>query len=460
MTDLRTRLRIPICRRALSRSSAGLFLVAVLAAPAYAQADSLRVAGWLRLAREESPTLRAARAAVREASEYTGAASAERGPRFEAGATYLRYQDPPVADLGSLGAYAPLGQNTYLFEVRASQPLYTGGRVAASVEAAKWGERAAGSSLASSEVEITAAVAHAYDDVLLARGLRGVAEESERALDEAARVAAEHYEAGTAARLDILRAETRLSSSRAALREQEVALATARVRLAVLAGVQPDSAPPVAGDLEFAAVDVDLAALEARARGERPDVAALHARSRTAAAQADAAQASRLPALSLFASGLASNPELVTGRERFGIELTGGISMTWPFFDSGQTFGLAAAADAAAERAEAEAAAAVDAALLAIRAGGLDLERSTADVTAGRTNVERAKRALEIARKRYGEGVGIQLEVLEAEADLTQARVDLLRSIHAHRSALIELRRAAGLPADAALPLARTEGRR
>ncbi len=100
------------------------------------------------------------------------------------------------------------------------------------------------------------------------------------------------------------------------------------------------------------------------------------------------------------------------------------------------------------------------AALLAIRAGALDLERSAADVTAGTTNVERAERALQIARQRYGEGIGIQLEVLEAEADLTQARVDLLRAIHAHRSALIELRRAAGLAADATLPLARTEGRR
>lgn len=459
MREPRSPRQAPV-HRGLSRFAATMLLLAAASPPAYAQTDSLGLAGWLRRAREGSPTLRAAHAGAREASGYSDAAAAEGGPRIEAGATYLRHQDPPAADLGPLGAYAPLGENTYLFALRAIQPLYTGGRVAAAVDAAEWGERAADASLASIEVELTAAVARAYDDVLLARGLRGVAAESERALEEAARVAAENYEAGTAARLDVLRAETRLSSARAALRARETALAKARDRLAVLAGVDPASAPAVAGDLEFTEVDVDLPVLEARARGERPDVAALRAESRAAAARAAAARASRLPAISLFAAGLTSNPELVTGRDRFGVELLGGVSVAWPFFDSGRASGLAAAAQAAAERAGAEATGVVDAALLAARAGALDLETGAADVVAGRVNVERAESALEIARERYGEGVGIQLEVLDAEADLTQARVDLLRAIHAHRSALIELRRAAGLSADAPLPLARTEGRR
>jgi outer membrane protein TolC len=93
-----------------------------------------------------------------------------------------------------------------------------------------------------------------------------------------------------------------------------------------------------------------------------------------------------------------------------------------------------------------------------VRAQARELERAAEDVRRGRENVARAERALQIAQERYAEGVGIQLEVLEAEADLTAARADLLRAIHAHRAAAIELRRAAGLPADARLPGADSGG--
>ncbi len=145
-------------------------------------------------------------------------------------------------------------------------------------------------------------------------------------------------------------------------------------------------------------------------------------------------------------------PELISGRERWGWELLGGVTVSWPFFDSGEAAGLARAAEGAADRAEAEAAQAIDEAVAAIRAHRRELERAAEDVASGRVNVTRAERALEIAQDRYANGVGIQLEVLEAEADLTGTRADLLRAIHAQRSALIELRRAAGLPADAQLP--------
>lgn len=80
------------------------------------------------------------------------------------------------------------------------------------------------------------------------------------------------------------------------------------------------------------------------------------------------------------------------------------------------------------------------------------MEQAASDVRDGRANVARAEQALVITQERYRDGVGIQLEVLEAQADLTRARADLLRAIHAHRGSLIELRRATGLPADAQLP--------
>jgi outer membrane protein TolC len=64
----------------------------------------------------------------------------------------------------------------------------------------------------------------------------------------------------------------------------------------------------------------------------------------------------------------------------------------------------------------------------------------------------RAERVLEMTEKRYAHGVGVQLDVLEAEAELRRAWTAVVGAIHAHRFAGFELRRALGLPADAVLP--------
>lgn len=435
-----------------------LALSSAQAGPKPEGADSLDLAGWLALARERSPALVGAAAGVREAEGRYAVARSGRGPKVQGGALYLRFQDPPTLGLGPLGGYAPIPLNGYYVQMQVVQPLYTGGRVSAAVKAAEWGTRAAESSALSAEVELSAAVAHAYDDLLLARAVGGVARQSAETLREALRVAREHYAAGTVARLDVLRAQTRLSSAEAAVRAAEVAEATARERLAALVGLDPDSAPPVAGSLEYVEFDVDLAVLEDLARSARPDVGALRALARSYEAGAAISRAARRPTLSLYAMTLLTRPELVTGEERWAWELLGGLQLSWSLFDSGAAGGEAAAARAAAERAEAEARRLEAAAVARVRAQAYELRRAAEDVRRGRENVALAERALEIAQERYLEGVGIQLEVLEAEADLRTTRADLLRAIHAYRSAAIELRRAVGLPADAPLPGIESEG--
>jgi outer membrane protein TolC len=165
-------------------------------------------------------------------------------------------------------------------------------------------------------------------------------------------------------------------------------------------------------------------------------------------ARAARATAERWPVVALTATGFGTNPELLTGRDRWSWKGLAAVSVAWPIFDSGESVARRRLALAAAERAEAEAAQVMDGALAAVRAASRGIQRADADVRNGQENVERAEQTLAITQARYTDGQGIQLEVLEAEADLTRVAGDLRRAIHAHRSALIELRRAAGLTTD------------
>ena len=446
--------------RALVATWLGLVGAAGAARPAGAQQDSLDLAAALAVARERSPVVSAANAAVESAEGRLGTARSNRWGRLTADALYLRFQDPPGLAFGGLGALAPVPENGYFLQLGIQQPLYTGGRISGAMRTAAWGTRAAEATRLQTEVELTAAVAHAHDGVLLAQALLRVAEDGRAVLDSAAAIARTRFAVGTADRLDVLRAETRLASAEAEARAARAGLASARDRLAALIGLDPLTAPPVAGTLEPTALVLDSAAvlgLVARARHGRPDLDALDAAARGAEAGAATARAALRPTLALFLNGLVTRPELVTGRTEWSSNLYGGLVVRWALFDFGAAAGQASAARAEAKRFRAEASQVANDAAAGVLAQVRDLTRSGEDVAEGRENVTRAGQALALAQERYAEGIGIQLEVLEAESDLVRARADLLRAIHTQRSAVVELRRVTGRPADGPLPTSATE---
>ncbi len=428
---------------------AGLLALGGTTASQPGSRDSLSLADALALARARNPDLRAALAAARRAAAQRDVASAARVPRLSAQAVYLRYQDAPAVAFGPGVTYGPFEEDNYFAWLAVTQPLFTSGRLSNAMRAAEGFAQAAQWSQEHAAVELTAAVAHGFDDVLLARALRDVAVQAVAVLEEAVRVAREHYAAGVAARLDVLRAETRLSSAIAALRARETALVAAREALAVLIGAEPASLPPLAGSLEESAPVVAVDTVSAGVPAARADIRALEASAAALRAQARVARAARWPALSAFVSVLGSRPEFVTGERRAAVDLLGGLSLSWPFFDGGASAAGGRAADAAADLHLAQRDAILAAAAAALRVNAQVLAAAAEDIREGRANVERAERALTIAQDRYRNGVGIQLEVLEAEADVTRARGDLLRARHASRAALVELRRAAGVAAGA-----------
>ena len=426
----------------------------VLAAPLAAQGDSLTLAGALELARAHSPVLAEADAGLRGAGARVRQAGAARAPRLGVNAAYLRFQDPPTLSLGPAGSFSPIPQDGYLVQASALYPLYTGGRTSAAARAARWGEQAATESREAAEVELTAAVARAHDAVLFARALLGVAEEGERLLRATRTLAERQYADGAVARLDVLRAETRLSAAQADVRAARGAVADAQERLAVLIGLAPDQVPPAAGSLDFTrgspgAAQVD--SLLAAARGSRPDVRALSSAAEGTRARAAAARAGLRPVASVYLSGAATRPAMLGSERRWSTNLFGGVLVSWPVFDFGASGGEAAALRAEADRMQAEATQHGDAAAAEVRSQLRVLGRAAEDVAAGRENVTRAERALAIAQERYADGAGLQIEVLQAEAELVGIRAALLGAVFAHRSALIELRRATGRVTDPAM---------
>lgn len=410
--------------------------------------DSLTIGAALRLARDRSPTIEVSEADVRRADAELDAARAERGPSLATELLYLRYQNPPELPLGTSVGFAPFLSNNFAALLRARQPIYTGGRVRAATRAAEAVREANGSVATSAAAELDAAVAEAFDDVLLARALRLVATEGVQVLEEAVRVATDQLDEGAVARIDVLRAETRLASARTDERQARDRVADAGERLAAVIGVDATALPRVAGTLEPPdSLDVgDLLSMSSEV-GEGPRLDALRATARAREAEAAAARAALKPAVTVELGLLTTRPELVTGRKEWGEELFAGVGVSWTFFDFGRS-----SAKARASLTQVEGLSAVESAVRDSLEASFDvqsrrLKRAIADVAEARANVGRAGNVLDLARERYREGVGIQLEVLEAQADLVRVRGDLERAIHAALVSRIELRRILGRPA-------------
>ena len=74
----------------------------------------------------------------------------------------------------------------------------------------------------------------------------------------------------------------------------------------------------------------------------------------------------------------------------------------------------------------------------------LSIEEAWEKIISQRRTIEQAERGLRIGEVRYENGIATQLEVLDAQLALTQARTNHLRALYEYSIARVNLRRATG----------------
>jgi NodT family efflux transporter outer membrane factor (OMF) lipoprotein len=320
------------------------------------------------------------------------------------------------------------------------------GRVKRGIEAAQGDTAAAEADADAVRVAVVADTTRAYVDAASAAERLAVAQRSVDLLGQSLGVTTRRYEAGRAARLDVMRI--------AALKDQEAAripdIAAERqaalFRLAMLTGRTPADLPAIAGARATApGIDQpipvgDGAALLAR----RPDIRAAERRLAADTARIGVATADLYPRISFGGSGGQSSGglgNLFTGSAlRF---LTGGL-ISWNFPNSS-----AARAKIAAARADSHASLATfDGIVLralqetetALNAYARALDRRTVLIAAR----DQADGAARVVRARQREGQVDFLDVLDAERTAARAEADVADADAHIADAQVDLFRALG----------------
>jgi len=285
----------------------------------------------------------------------------------------------------------------------------------------------------------------AYFSYQAGRGLvdaaRGAVETAQANLAAAER----RHEVGLATIADVLQTRTALAQAELALQDADGNVQAARAQLALAMGLDANASFEVAPDTGSAPVH-ELAAsvdsLVAHALRDRPDVAAARALARQSDAQVRIARSATLPSLNFGATAGRSYSNIPTV-EGGTYALTFGLSV--PFFSGlSRQYDVvvakedAAAAAARAERLRLEAVAQVFTSYHALRT-------ATRRVATSRELLASATRSEEVARGRYGEGVGTVLDLLTAQTALADARAQAVLARWSWSASLAQLSRDTGV---------------
>jgi len=250
-----------------------------------------------------------------------------------------------------------------------------------------------------------------------------------------------NHDAGTAPKLDELRARVDYQSLQQQLIVAKNSLEKDKLALARTIGLPLAQSFFLTDQAPYAAFDqLDVEATIRQAHANRKDLAAMLEQVKAAEQQRKAATADRLPTLAFSADygDIGVNLSHSHGTE----DVTGTISV--PLFEEFALRGEAQVAQSQLDVAQAQLSdknAQVDA---DIRDALLDIASSQKQVEVAKSSVDLANEALSEAQERYKNGVSDNLAVSQAEQSLAQADDQYVTSLYRHNIAKLSLARALG----------------
>jgi NodT family efflux transporter outer membrane factor (OMF) lipoprotein len=381
--------------------------------------------------------LRVALANLKAADAVVGEARNARLPQTTIGAqgSYGRSQAP---------LFLPGNRFTGLGQFQLNYEVDLFGRVSRTIEAARADAAAAAFAQAAVRVRIVAQVTDAYLSACTAAEAIGVVKSSIDLTAESARIIGQQERAGSAARLDVARAEGQSAEARATLAPFEDARRSALYELAALLGLPPAQLPEAAARCGTAPVPHrpipvgDVAGLIKR----RPDVAEAERRLAAATARIGVATADLYPRISLGGSvGQAAGDGISQSR---GLLFGLGPLLSFSFPNTG-------AARARIRQSEARG----EAALATFDGVVLTALKETEQAMSGygaalqrrdelRLAADRTGEAFRLASLRYRAGSIAYVDVIVAQSDLLRARLALAEQNRTVATSQVLLFRALG----------------
>jgi outer membrane protein TolC len=336
--------------------------------------------------------------------------------------------------------------------VQIVQSIYEGGKMVAALKAATATKQQAVAQFQTVRDDTLLATRVAYYDVLLAAQQITVNEASVNLLQKELEDQQRRYDAGTVPHFNVLRAEVAVANARPALIRARNNYRIAKNNLCNLLGynlpheIWEDIPLNLTDTLDAAPYQVNLPDAFQQALAKRPELVVLRKTAELQRLNIVNAKAGYKPAIQAFAGYNWYNAQF-TAPVELDHDIHGwnaGGQLSWDIFDGMLTHGKVVQAKALYEKAKTDVDDKARQIELEVRTTYSDFVEAREVLESQQKVQEQADEVLREAKARADAGTGTQLDVLDAETSLTQARTTEVQALHDYAAARARLERAIG----------------
>ena len=282
----------------------------------------------------------------------------------------------------------------------------------------------------------------AFYQALLARKTVGVMDSALSQLKGHVGQVQSLYDNGMATKLDLMKATLGLQQMEAQVSQIQSGAELALAALLNTLGLEPGTAVTFVEDLAPDSMAVELDSAQAQALRDRPELKQLRDAARMAGLAVSISRTANLPTAFAQVNGYYKNPVGFTAGWGTDWNATVGVSM--PLFTGFANVSRLRQAQARERQARVGLAMAEDGIRLDVQASVLSLNQEARNRAYAQKNVEVAEAALGLAEQRFQNGLLTNLDYMDSQLALTQARVAYLNALVNYQVAKARLQKAVG----------------
>jgi TolC family type I secretion outer membrane protein len=296
--------------------------------------------------------------------------------------------------------------------------------------------------------DVVLRVEQTYYQLLGARQVVVAGEDILKSVQLSVDVANARREAGLATIGDVYQAQTLLAQSRLQLRKAQGDASKFKGALCNAVGLPVNAKlelAPLEGKLPTESVRATVDDYLTKAKATRPDLGAAEALAHAAHASVDAAAAQGDPSLNFSITGGKTFNNFETARYSNGSSSgTVGITLNIPLFDGFRTTNTVRQAQARADQMDATRDRVAQQVELDVWQAYFDLDTAQAAADSAHALLSSASLAREVAQERYRAGVGNMPDLLTAQANEANARMEVIQAEMGWYASLSQLNNAIG----------------
>ncbi|NIM02918.1 TolC family protein [bacterium] len=348
-------------------------------------------------------------------------------PALSLGANYLRLGEGQKISVGGGSEVVVRGQDTYTATATIEQPIFTWGRIKNSYRQASSNQRISEEDYRKERNLLRFKVTESFYNLILAGELLNLSRESYAQMERHLQQVEKRYEDGLASKFDLLRARVELANLKPELIRSRNGLTLAENRFKSLLGFLSQREVRLRGELKYEPTEIELSQAIKEALKNRPEVISLKEQENIALAQARLASASNKPLLSAIYNYQFQRP--YHWKEEWGKEWNAMVVLEFPIFSGFSTRGKVLQSLSQLREVKYDLEDKNEEIELEVRETYLSLRQEEETIISQRENVTQAEEAMSIAEKRYTSGLITNLEFMDTQLAVTQAKTAHLQAL-------------------------------